>query len=148
MKVMKKITLSALALGALVATNAMSAEVLSLRGEQELASDSTEFTRKDPISVSGGMERTWKLQPPVIPHGIDKDRITLRENTCLSCHSEETYKKEKSPKIGDSHYVDAEGKVLTEMNMRRYFCNQCHVQQMDANPLVENLFVGDKRAGQ
>ncbi len=145
MKTMKKIALSALAFGVFIATQqAVTADVISLRGGQGLTSESTDFTRKDPLSVSGGIERTWKLQPPSIPHKINNDRITLSENTCLNCHSAETYKEEKAPKIGDSHFIDADGTVHEQMNMRRQFCYQCHVQQMDVNPLVDNVFVGDK----
>lgn len=145
MKTIRKIALSALAFGALVAMQtAVSAEVVSLRGGQELAGESTEFARSDAVSVTGGIKRTWKLQPPAIPHGIDNDRISLSENTCLNCHSAENFKAEKSPKIGDSHFVDAAGVVTSEMNLRRHFCNQCHVQQMDVDPLVENVFVGQE----
>jgi len=144
MKTLKKIALSALALGALVAMQtAVSADVVSLRGAQEIKGESTDFARKDVLSATGGFERSWKLQPPTIPHNIDNDRISLRENTCLNCHSKETFKEEKAPMIGDSHFVDAAGVVLEDMNMRRHFCSQCHVPQMDANPLVENMFVGD-----
>ena len=144
MRTLKKMTLSALALGTLVFAHAVSAEVTSLRGDSELSAASADVERKDEVYVTGGFERSWKLQPPTIPHKTDNDRITLQENTCLSCHSEATYKEEKAPKIGDSHFIDAAGNVLADMNMRRYFCNQCHVPQVDATPLVENLFVGDK----
>ena len=145
MKTMKKIAVSALTIGALLTMQqVVMADVVSLRGGQELTNASTDFTRKDPISASGGIERTWKLQPPSIPHKINNDRISLSENTCLNCHSAETYKAEKAPKIGDSHFVDADGVVHPQINMRRHFCYQCHVQQMDVNPLVENVFVGNK----
>lgn len=144
MKTTKTIALSALALGAMVAASLVSADIVSLRGDQDLAGDSTAIERKGELIASGGIERSWKLQPPVIPHKTNNDRFSLKENTCLNCHSTDTYKKEKAPKIGDSHFVDATGAVLTEMNMRRYFCSQCQVPQTDATPLVENLFEGDK----
>ncbi len=144
MKTTKTWTLSAVVLGALVTANVVSAQVVSLRGDTDLASASTEVERKDELYSTGGIARTWKLQPPVIPHKINNDRISLQENTCLNCHSAETFKQEEAPKIGDSHFVDAAGVVHEDMNMRRYFCTQCHVLQMDANPLVDNLFVGDR----
>ena len=121
-----------------------SAQVVSLRGDSELSADSDKFDRKKPLTASGGFERAWKLQPPTIPHNTDNDRITLKENTCLNCHSKETFKKEKAPLIGDSHFVDASGKMLPDVNMRRHFCTQCHVPQMDAKPLIDNVFVGAK----
>ena len=144
MKAIKYITLPFVAVFTLVAAGAIADEVVSLRGEQGLAADSNEFARKDELHVSGGFDRSWKLQPPAIPHKTDNDRITLQENTCMSCHSPETYKEEKAPKVADSHFIDANGEVQTDLNMRRYFCSQCHVPQMDVNPLVENEFSGNK----
>ena len=37
-----------------------------------------------------------------------------------------------------SHYMDRDGNFLAEISPRRYFCEQCHVVQFDAKPLVEN----------
>ena len=34
----------------------------------------------------------------------------------------------------------ADGKTLSDVSPRRYFCLQCHVTQADAAPLVENTF--------
>ena len=31
--------------------------------------------------------------------------------------------------------------MLADVSPRRYFCTQCHVEQTDAQPLVENTFV-------
>ncbi len=124
----------------LTSQGALSAEVKSLRGDLAIDSTSKMFDKKRQKTVDGKFSRSWKLQPPSIPHKIDKDRISLQENTCMRCHSEENYKKEKAPKIGDSHYIDASGKKLTTLNMRRYFCTQCHTPQMDVKPLVKNNF--------
>jgi cytochrome c-type protein NapB len=33
-----------------------------------------------------------------------------------------------------------EGQMLADIAPRRYFCTACHVQQTDADPLVENEF--------
>jgi cytochrome c-type protein NapB len=82
--------------------------------------------------------------PPMVPHAVDKYEVNLKYNGCLKCHSEKTYEREKAPKIGDSHYVSRDGKVLETLSSRRYFCNQCHAPQVDAKPLVENKFVGVK----
>lgn len=136
-----KLTLAALVLATMSASPVgVSAEVLSLRGDKALNADSEAYDRKKNLTATGGFKRSWDLQPPQIPHNVDNDRITLKENTCLNCHSEDTYKKEKAPRIGDSHFVDAEGKMHKTMNMRRHFCSQCHVPQADAAPLVENTF--------
>ncbi len=117
-----------------------SAGVKSLRGAQAIDAPAKMFDKKKQKTIDGKFQRAWKLQPPSIPHKIDKDRISLEENTCLKCHSAENYKKEKAPKIGDSHFIDASGKVQKDMSMRRYFCVQCHTPQADIEPLVTNTF--------
>ncbi len=143
MKTLKTLALAAVLVSAAIGFSVPgSAEVLSLRGDNKLEAAPAEPARFKQETVSGGFKRSWKTQPPTIPHSIDNDRVTLTENTCLNCHSEETYKKEKAPRIGDSHYVDASGQMLKEMNMRRFFCSQCHVPQLATQPLVENLFEG------
>ncbi len=143
MKTLHKTLLAGLILAVgMAAPVAIASEVQSLRGDNDLAAGATEFDRKKAMTASGGFERSWELQPPTIPHNTDNDRITLKENTCLSCHSKANFEKEKAPMIGKSHFVDASGNVLEDMNQRRHFCTQCHVPQYDANPLVENTFAG------
>jgi cytochrome c-type protein NapB len=92
-----------------------------------------------------GIPRTFSTQPPVVPHAVEKfDEINLEGNQCLDCHSAATYKKNNAPKMGDSHFIDREGKKHAEATPARYNCTNCHVPQVDAPPLVENLFQGDK----
>ena len=52
-------------------------------------------------------------------------------------------KKEKAPKVGDSHYITRDGKTQDTISMRRYFCSQCHVPQVKSEPLVENTHEGN-----
>ncbi len=118
--------------------------VNSLRGDKSLTDLSDKAAKHKPVVVEGGIERNYKIQPPLIPHKIDKEKINLKVNTCLKCHSEKTYKKKKAPKVGDSHYITRDGKVQETISSRRYFCNQCHAPQTDAQPLVENIFEGAK----
>lgn len=88
--------------------------------------------------------RTFSTQPPVIPHAVENfDEITLEENQCLSCHGVDTYKKKNAPVIGDSHFIDRDGKKLATASAARHNCVQCHVPQVDAPPLVDNAFQGD-----
>lgn len=94
--------------------------------------------------VPGGIERSYKGQPPMIPHGIEKYEIKLGVNGCLKCHGENTYKVEKAKRIPDSHYRDRDGNKLTKVSGRRYFCTQCHAPQLTGAPLVENRFEGIK----
>ena len=139
---MKTLILAALAAAlAVSAAPGFAAEaVSSLRGDLEIPAASADIQRRKQETVTGGFERSWELQPPLIPHTIDKDRISLQENTCLRCHSEKNFEKEKAPKIGDSHYVTRDGSTQDTISSRRYFCSQCHVPQVDATPLVENTF--------
>lgn len=89
--------------------------------------------------------RTFSTQPPVIPHAVEKfDEINLEGNQCLDCHSAANYKKNNAPKLGDSHFVDRDGKKHADATNGRYNCTQCHVPQVDAPPLVDNVFKGDK----
>lgn len=117
-----------------------SAGVESLRGDSAPNSNANAISKHKQMKVKGGIKRNYKLQPPLIPHSIEKDRITLRGNTCLKCHSEKNHKKEKAPAIGKSHYLDRDGKRLTKVSKRRWFCNQCHAPQMQADPLVQNNY--------
>ena len=91
--------------------------------------------------------RTFSTQPPVIPHSIENfDEINLETNQCMDCHSAATYEKKKAPKLGDSHFVNRDGQKLPEGSAARHNCTQCHVPQVDAPPLVESTFQGDKKA--
>lgn len=118
--------------------------VTSLRGGQPLKDDAKEATKLKQKTVSGSFDRSYKIQPPMIPHKVDKDKIDLKTNTCLKCHSAKTFEKKKAPKAGDSHYSDRNGKKTEEVASRRYFCNQCHAPQSDASPIVDNTFEGAK----
>lgn len=141
---MKKLLPAAIAGAAVafvLAAAASATEMKGLRGHSLDQADKS-FEAKRQIVNPGGFDRSWKEAPPQVPHKIDREEITIRNNSCLRCHDEENFQKEKAPRIGDSHYVDAAGKKLATMNMRRWFCTQCHAPQTDVNPLVENTFAG------
>jgi len=127
----------------LYSVTALSADVKSLRGD-DIAAQAKAPERLEVMNVKGGIERSYKLQPPMIPHEVDKYEINLKVNGCLSCHSEATYQEKKAPKVGDSHYATRDGQVLEHISSRRYFCTQCHAPQMGADPLVQNNFQGAK----
>lgn len=118
-----------------------------MRGVDVTAADPAPEAKKFIGGKPGGQEkvaRTFQDQPPVIPHAVENfDEITLEENQCLSCHGADTYKKKKAPKVGDSHFRDREGNLLSAASASRHNCTQCHVPQVDAPPLVENSFKGD-----
>jgi len=127
----------------LYSVSALSADVKSLRGD-DIASQAKAPERLEVMNVKGGIERSYKLQPPMVPHEVDKYEINLKVNGCLSCHSESTYQEKKAPKVGDSHYATRDGQVLEHISSRRYFCTQCHAPQVGADPLVQNNFQGAK----
>jgi cytochrome c-type protein NapB len=135
------LTLTLLAVGPALAADAATV-VDPQRKELALDAGSAPVERRQVEVVQGGIARSYKEQPPMIPHAIDKYEISLRINGCLKCHSEETYQAEKAPKLGDSHYLDRDGKRLDKLSMRRYFCTQCHAPQLEGTPLVENAFEG------
>jgi len=142
---MKKILIITItAFGIMSGTSpAFSAEsISSLRGDHDLNAAATKAEKKKQVTQKDGFGRSYKQQPPMIPHTIDKDKITLKTNTCMKCHSKATHKKEKSPMVGESHFISRDGKKLEKLSSRRYFCNQCHAPQVDANPLVRNDFEG------
>ena len=128
----------------LVFTGVALGAVDSLRGGTDIPQGSLTPVEGKQMVVKGGIERSYRQQPPVIPHETEKDEINLKVNTCMNCHSEKTYEQKKAPKIGESHFVDREGKKLETLSSRRYFCNQCHAPQINAEPLVENNFQGIK----
>ena len=145
MKKIIHITLAAFGL-LLITSGTVTAKesVASLRGTADLEGSSLKVTKKKVVSQEGGFERSYKQQPPMIPHKIDKYKISLKNNGCMKCHSKKNYKKEKAPLVGESHFLSRDGKKLQEVSSRRYFCNQCHAPQVDANPLVKNEFEGVK----
>jgi cytochrome c-type protein NapB len=136
----------ALSLTLLAVGPALAADVTTVvdpqRKDLALDAGSAPVERRQVEVVQGGIARSYKEQPPMIPHAIEKYEISLRLNGCLKCHSEETYQAEKAPKLGDSHYLDRDGKKLDKLSMRRYFCTQCHAPQLEGTPLVDNAFQG------
>ncbi|MES9852389.1 MAG: nitrate reductase cytochrome c-type subunit [Candidatus Thiodiazotropha sp. LLP2] len=141
---MKKIAFPTIAaIATMFLSTTLFAEVQSLRGD-ELNTMAKKPVNMKIVNIKGGIERSYKLQPPMVPHEVDKYVINLKNNGCMKCHSESTYEKEKAPKIGDSHYQDRDGKVMKTVSSRRYFCNQCHAPQVGADPLVQNNFQGNK----
>ncbi|MCP5153389.1 MAG: nitrate reductase cytochrome c-type subunit [Ectothiorhodospiraceae bacterium] len=84
--------------------------------------------------------RAYRQQPPLIPHNIEKYQISLKVNQCMACHDWPNNVREGAPKISETHYIDRDGVALDHVARTRWFCNQCHVPQVAAQPLVENQF--------
>ncbi|KGJ90562.1 nitrate reductase cytochrome c-type subunit [Colwellia psychrerythraea] len=84
--------------------------------------------------------RNYPMQPPVIPHTIRSYEVNRYNNKCMSCHSRQRTEKSQAPMVSVTHFMNRDGNFLAEISPRRYFCNQCHVTQLDTKPLVENTF--------
>lgn len=85
--------------------------------------------------------RAYPMQPPTIPHKIDNYQVDLNANRCMSCHSRVQAGESQAPMVSVTHYMDRDGNFLADLSPRRYFCNQCHVPQTAASPVVDNTFV-------
>ena len=84
--------------------------------------------------------RNWPEQPPVIPHQIDNYQIDTNVNKCLTCHSRTAIGVSQAIMVSVTHFMNREGQVLAAVTPRRFFCTQCHVPQMDVQPVVGNTF--------
>ena len=115
-------------------------KVESLRGATEIDEISAEPEKTRWNNEKEPIARDYVQQPPLVPHTIDKHKINLGENKCLTCHSWADYLDAGATKISQTHFADPEGDVLAIVDGQRYFCKQCHVAQKNAEPLVENIF--------
>ena len=143
---MKKIAIIALATLLTGMVGCATSQIESMRGKDvsavDMAPNIKQYTDKTPgVGEQMLIPRTFTGQPPLVPHTIAKyEPITIEENACLDCHISDDFKGKKMPKMGESHFLKVNGKE--KVNMARYECTTCHVQQVDAPPLVENNFVG------
>ena len=121
--------------------NAGKNDVATLRGSTSI--DEQKEPNQIPAVVNSDIkqQRAYPMQPPLIPHKITNYQVDLNVNKCMSCHSRNRVEESQAPMVSVTHYMDRDGNFLAEVSPRRYFCNQCHVTQVDAKPLVENTFV-------
>ena len=85
----------------------------------------------NPYKDVGNIPVTFPNQPPLVPHSIRGLQVTKNANQCLGCHS---------PDVAPSHFLTRDGQKTEGTSPRRYFCLQCHVQQTDVNPIIQNKF--------
>jgi len=117
--------------------------VVSLRGAAAPPTTTAAPAAVEQAVTEGGVARNFKQQPPLIPHDVAEFEITRENNQCLQCHGPTVYKDMGAPKVGASHFRDRQGKTLDNVVRGRWFCNQCHIPQMNTHPLVKNDFRGD-----
>jgi cytochrome c-type protein NapB len=85
--------------------------------------------------------RSYAMQPPTIPHKTDNYQVDRFANKCMTCHARTRAADTQATPISITHYQDRDGNFLADVSPRRYFCEQCHVVQMDgASPAVKNRF--------
>ena len=144
-KLLLSATLFGLALAAalLPAVPTIAAEqpgLKSLRGETPLTEEPKAPELKDPMKDHKPEARNYLHQPPLIPHTVRDYKITASHNKCMECHSWQRYREFGATKISMTHFKDRSGTDTATVSPLRYFCNQCHVPQADAKPLVKNNF--------
>lgn len=140
MKILINTLLLSLVTLILQTSSVLAEPVYSLRGTVGVDELSEMIPNRRSMAVDGGIDVNFEDQPPMIPHNIDKTRITLHENSCLGCHSKENQKITNAVRPPKSHYRTREGSKLRQISTGRYFCTQCHVSQAYTKPLVNNDF--------
>ena len=89
---------------------------------------------------TSALPRDFVQQPPLIPHTIESYIVSKEFNKCMDCHAWSRAGEAKATKISITHFKSREGAEMSSVAPNRYFCNQCHVSQTDAKPLVGNTF--------
>ena len=84
--------------------------------------------------------RSYAMQPPTIPHKTDNYQVDKNANKCMTCHARTRAGETQATPISITHYQDRDGNFLADVSPRRYFCEQCHVVQMQTEPTVKNRF--------
>jgi cytochrome c-type protein NapB len=115
-------------------------ELESLRGANPVG-ELPETSDSEPMKAAREpIPREFEQQPPLIPHATGAYKTNLETNKCLSCHREGKSGKKEAPKVSESHFMSRDGEKLADVSASRYFCTQCHVEQFNAPPLVDNEF--------
>jgi nitrate reductase (cytochrome), electron transfer subunit len=104
----------------------------ALGGETALTQTNSVPDAEKQSVPAGGFGRAYRQQPPLIPHKVETYQITVTNNACMDCHDWPGNAQSKAPKVSETHYVDRQGARLDKIAGTRYFCQQCHVPQVDA----------------
>lgn len=90
--------------------------------------------------------RAFAMQPPVIPHQVENYQVDRNHNKCMTCHGRDRTAESQAPMVSVTHFMDRDNNFRAEISPRRYFCNQCHVPQMEVKAPVANGFVDSEKA--
>jgi cytochrome c-type protein NapB len=115
-------------------------EIATLRGGAPIDSEPDPAAVPQVLDTDIRATRNYPMQPPLIPHDTRDYDVNLQANKCMSCHARRRTEESQAPMISVTHYMDREGNFLAEVSPRRYFCNQCHVNQTATRDVLENDF--------
>ncbi len=132
--------ISALLLVMFFSVAAAERSIDAMRGDSPIAEEAEPPRMPQEDNTDIKRARNYPMQPPIIPHKTDGYQVDLNSNKCLTCHSRRRTEESQAPMVSVTHYMDRDGNFLAEVSPRRYFCNQCHVNQTNARPLIENTF--------
>lgn len=127
-------------IGVGIAQDQQAIQLKALGGEKSLDRTNAAPDVEKQSVPAGGFGRAYRQQPPLIPHKVEGYQVTTTNNACMNCHDWPGHIEAKAPKVSETHYVDRAGERLDKVAGTRYFCQQCHVPQADAKPLVNNVF--------
>ncbi len=113
-------------------------EIATLREGVAINEEAPPTTIPKTVDSDIKAKRNYPMQPPVIPHDTRGYEVNLNVNKCMSCHARRRTEESQAPMVSVTHFMDREGNFLAEISPRRYFCNQCHVNQTEARDIVEN----------
>jgi cytochrome c-type protein NapB len=140
---MKRLMIKIVIATLLFSTAAIAAEneIATLRDKTKIDQQKEPNTIPKVVNKDIKKARNYPMQPPIIPHTIRSYEVNLNNNKCLSCHSRQRTEESQAPMVSVTHFMNRDGNFLAEISPRRYFCNQCHVTQLDAKPLIDNDFI-------
>ena len=115
-------------------------QIATLRGGVPLAEEGVAAPMGNRVD-EGRVQRSYPMQPPLIPHAVRNYQIDQKANKCMACHSRRLTRASQAPMVSVTHYMNRDGNFLAEVSPRRYFCLQCHVTQEPREPLVDNDFI-------
>lgn len=115
-------------------------EIATLRNGEPIDTEAKPAAIPKVIDADIKTTRNYPMQPPLIPHDTRGYEVNLQTNKCMSCHARRYTEDSQAPMISVTHYMDREGNFLAQVSPRRYFCNQCHVNQTTTRDVLENDF--------
>lgn len=115
-------------------------EIATLRHGTPLDAEAEPERMPKVVNSDIKQQRNYPMQPPLIPHDTRGYEVNLNVNRCMACHARRRTEESQAPMISVTHYMDRDGNFLAEVSPRRYFCDQCHVNQTETREAIENTF--------